>query len=116
VERPAPATCDTLLTSNYVLVETTALVQRRLGLQALRDVQAAFLPLFSVAWIDEATHARAMSVLLAVAIRDLSLVDCTSFEVMRNIGVQTAFAFDAHFTQQGFKCVPLLAGPTRDAN
>jgi len=100
---------DTLLTSNYVLVETTALVQRRLGLQALREVQSAFLPLLSVEWIDETVHARAMSVLLAVATRDLSLVDCTSFEVIRAKGIQTAFAFDAHFSRQGFQCIPLPA-------
>ena len=99
---------DTLLTSNYVL-ETTALVQRRLGLQALREVQSAFLPLLSVEWIDETVHARAMSVLLAIATRDLSLVDCTSFEVMRGKGIQTAFAFDAHFGRQGFQCIPLPA-------
>jgi len=98
---------DTLLTSNYVLVETSALIQRRLGMPALREVQTAFLPLLSVAWIDQATHARAMSVLLAVAARDLSLVDCTSFEVMRDNAVQTAFAFDAHFSQQGFHCMPI---------
>jgi predicted nucleic acid-binding protein len=97
----------TLLTSNYVLVETTALIQHRLGRLALREVQTAFLPLLSVAWIDQATHARAMSVLLAVAARDLRLVDCTSFEVMRHNAVQTAFAFDAHFSQQGFQCMPL---------
>ena len=96
----------TLLTSNYVLVETVALVQRRLGLEALREIQTAFLPLFSVAWIDQPTHMRAMSVLLAVAARDLSLVDCTSFEVMRGKSIQTAFAFDAHFSRQGFQCIP----------
>jgi predicted nucleic acid-binding protein len=97
---------DTLVTSNYVLVETTALVQRRMGIQALRNVQTAFLPLLSVVWIDEALHARALSVLLALAMRELSLVDCTSFEVMRSTGTSTAFAFDAHFTRQGFRTIP----------
>jgi predicted nucleic acid-binding protein len=99
---------DTLLTSNYVLIETIALIQHRLGMTALREVHTAFLPLLSVAWIDQALHTRAMSVLLAVAARDLSLVDCSSFEVMRDNAVQTAFAFDAHFSQQGFQCMPLF--------
>jgi predicted nucleic acid-binding protein len=35
--------------------------------------------------------------------RGLSFVDCTSFEVMRQRGVQQAFAFDGHFEEQGFK-------------
>jgi uncharacterized protein len=97
---------DTLVTSNYALVETTALVQRRMGIQALRDVETAFLPVLAVVWVDEALHARALSVLLALAMRELSLVDCTSFEVMRSMGTNTAFAFNAHFTRQGFRCIP----------
>ena len=36
---------ETLVTSNYVLVETFALVQRRLGLDALRDLANDVLPL-----------------------------------------------------------------------
>jgi len=31
-----------------------------------------------------------------------TLVDCTSFEVMRSRSITTAFAFDEHFEEQGF--------------
>jgi predicted nucleic acid-binding protein len=37
--------------------------------------------------------------------KTLSLVDCTSFVVMRQLGLNTAFAFDKHFQLQGFRCL-----------
>jgi predicted nucleic acid-binding protein len=48
----------------------------------------------------------AMSALLAANRRTLSLVDCTSFEIMRESGLDTVFTFDAHFSEQGFKVIP----------
>lgn len=35
-----------------------------------------------------------------------SLTDCISFIVMKRLGINTAFAFDKHFTQAGFKKQP----------
>jgi|GEM_PF-2518604 len=32
----------------------------------------------------------------------LRLVDCSSFQVMRQLGIQRAFAIDRHFREQGF--------------
>jgi len=43
-----------------------------------------------------------ISALLAAAKKNLSLVDCVSFELMGNLGIRTAFAFDAHFKDAGF--------------
>ncbi|HVA88447.1 MAG TPA: PIN domain-containing protein [Chloroflexota bacterium] len=97
---------DTLITSSYVLLETVSLIQRRLGMQAARDFHAAFVPVLMVSWVDSQRHTRAMDALLVVGRRDLSLVDCVSFDVMRVMNVDKAFAFDDHFTQQGFTCIP----------
>ena len=97
---------ETACTSNYVLVETIAVVGRRLGLQAVRDFNTQFVPLLRVHWVDEALHKRAMAVLLTAGRRNLSLVDCISFEVIRQLSLDAAFAFDAHFAQQGFNCIP----------
>jgi predicted nucleic acid-binding protein len=33
-------------------------------------------------------------------------VDCTSFEMMRELGIHNAFTFDRHFAEQGFTCLP----------
>ncbi len=97
---------ETIIASNYVLVETVALVGRRLGLQAVRDLQTLIVPVLQVFWVDEPLHERAIAALLTASKRDLSLVDCVSFEIMRRLGLGRAFAFDSHFASQGFQCVP----------
>ncbi len=97
---------DTLLTSNYVLVETTALVQHRLGMPALRAFSNDVVPLLSVLWVSEQQHRAALEAVLAASRKKLSLVDCVSFQIMRDHGVETAFCFDAHFREQGFRTIP----------
>ena len=32
-------------------------------------------------------------------------VDCISFETARRLGINTVFAFDQHFVEQGFTCL-----------
>jgi|SRR5712691_4821976 len=93
-----------LVTSNYVLVETCALVQRRLGLDALRILQDDIFPLLTVEWISRAQHDSAIAVVLSAGRKGLSLVDCVSFGLMRSAGLRKAFAFDRHFVEQGFDC------------
>jgi len=95
-----------LLTHEYVVVETTALVQRRLGLEALRRFVDDLLPLVEVAWVDEALHGEAREALLAAGRRNVSLVDWTSFLVMRRLGVRKAFTFDPDFGVEGFEVLP----------
>lgn len=94
-----------LPTSNYVLVETLALLQSRLGMQAVREFDDAVYPLLRVLWVDEETNRQAVSAVLATGRRRLSLVDCSSFVLMRRHGLDTAFAFDDHFPEQGFDIV-----------
>lgn len=94
------------LTSNYILVETCALLQNRIGFEAVRVLQEDLVPLFDVRWIDAPTHSAAAGALLTAGRKKLSLVDCTSFEIMRQSGVRTAFTLDRHFQEQGFTSVP----------
>jgi predicted nucleic acid-binding protein len=91
-----------LLTSSYVLVESFALVQRRLGMPAVRVLDRDIVPMLEVVWIDADLHQQAAAANAMANQRDLSLVDCSSFVVMRERGLQTAFAFDHHFEDQGF--------------
>lgn len=95
-----------LITSNYVIVETVALLQNRLGMEAVRLFQEDVAPALDIQWVSEAVHHGATSALLAASRRRLSLVDCASFEVMRRHGCKTAFTLDAHFREQGFATVP----------
>jgi predicted nucleic acid-binding protein len=91
-----------LITTNYVVVESCALLQHRRGIAAVRLFQDDVLPAIEIRWIDARQHALAMASLLAAGRRKLSMVDCASFVQMRECGVRQAFAFDSHFAEQGF--------------
>ena len=95
-----------LFTSNYVLVETFALVQRRLGFDATRELANVLVPLLQPLWVDESIHAAAVASLIAAGRRQLSLVDCASFELMRRNGLTEALALDRDFAEQGFDVLP----------
>ncbi len=95
-----------LLTSSYVLVESFALIQSRLGMEALRTFSDAVLPVIRPHWVSEEDHRTAAQAVLAADRRGLSLVDCVSFHVMRRLRVRKVFAFDQHFDEQGFRVVP----------
>jgi len=95
-----------LVCTDYVLLEAFALVQRRLGIEATRVLQEAIVPVLHVEWVTKAHHATGVSALLIAANQQLGLVDCISFETMRRLGLLTAFAFDRHFAEQGFACIP----------
>jgi predicted nucleic acid-binding protein len=90
------------LTSNYVLVETAAWLQHKLGLAAVRVFQEEIMPLLQIDRISEERHRGGMEALLAAGRKRLSLVDCVSFQTMRENGRRSAFCFDAHFREQGF--------------
>jgi predicted nucleic acid-binding protein len=96
-----------LVCTNYILLETFALVQRRLGIDATRALQQDVVPVLHVEWVRQASHTAAATALLIAARRQLSLVDCVSFETMRRLGLQRAFTFDRHFADQGFECIPV---------
>lgn len=95
-----------LVSTNYVLLETLALVQHRLGIEAVRTLQKDIVPILRIEWVAEAQHGIGVTALLTASNRKLSLVDCISFEVMRRLDIKIAFAFDRHFSQQGFLSVP----------
>src|SRR5262245_58906805 len=91
---------ERLLTHNYVLVESLALLQARLGLAAAlklsKDSRA-----FIVDWVDEDLHAAGVRELDRSRKRNISLVDQISFLIMRQRQVTTAFAFDPDFRTAG---------------
>jgi predicted nucleic acid-binding protein len=95
-----------LFTNNYVIVECLSLVQRRLGLEFVRYLQLEILPLIEVDWLTEGQHNLAIQHILKSNRRNLSLVDCSAFGTMRRLGIETAFTFDSHFREEGFKAIP----------
>lgn len=91
-----------LVTSSFVLVETTALLQRKIGLMPVNDFYAKIFPLLEVIWVNENWYAKGMQRLLTQSNRDISLVDYISFEIMEALEIKWAFAFDKHFEENGF--------------
>jgi predicted nucleic acid-binding protein len=57
-------------------------------------------------WVDVALHERAVASLLGSASRSVSLVDWTSFALIREESLDRAFAFDRDFRDQGFAVIP----------
>jgi len=100
------STDSIFFSSNYVLLETTALLQHRFGIEAVRLFESDILPIIDITWVDEKIHKQGMSALLVANRRNLTLVDCTSFEIIRQAGLDTVFTFDPHFSEQGFTVIP----------
>lgn len=87
--------------TSYVLLETISVLQRRFGMQTIPPF-LGYLQYVQIEWVDETLHQQGLRLFLQENRRSLSLVDCTSFEFMRNEGIQIAFCFDAHFSEFGF--------------
>lgn len=95
-----------LVCTNYVVLETFALLQRRLGVDAVRAFSTEVVPSLEVEWVDESLHRDGVAAVLAAHRRELSLVDCVSFAAMNKFGIREAFAFDQDFRDRGFECLP----------
>ncbi len=97
-----------LLTTNYVVVETVNLLNARVGhgpaarfLERLHSSKIA-----TVHHISPSEHSEAETFFVAHRDKDFSLADCSSFVVMKELGLTDAFTFDRHFAQAGFARVP----------
>ncbi|MCK6538683.1 MAG: PIN domain-containing protein [Anaerolineales bacterium] len=95
-----------LICNNYVLVEGIALIQRRIGLEAVSILHNDIIPFIEVEWMDEELHNAIVKAVIKTNRRQISLVDNASFDTMRRHNVETAFAFDSHFSDQGFEVIP----------
>lgn len=91
-----------LTTSNYITVETVALLQNRLGFEAADLWYRDVLGVVDVLWVEDRTHQMAYELWLSLGRRKMSLVDCVSFVIMRSHSIETILGFDRHFEEQGF--------------
>jgi predicted nucleic acid-binding protein len=96
------ASGDDFVTHNYVLLESLALLQARLGLSAAAKL-ATDSSLFLVEWVDADLHAAGVRELTRAKKRHISLVDQISFLVMKRRQLTLAFAFDPDFASAGFR-------------
>ena len=98
-----------LVTTNLVLAEMYALLRRRHGSRAAMGFldRVGQDPSHDVVWVSRELHGRAVDRWLRpFADQGFSLADAVGFEVMRERGALTAFAFDRHFATAGFDLAP----------
>jgi len=96
-------TGEGFVTSNYVVLESCAVAQRRYGIEAVRALVDELLPLVHIERVTEQDHEVGQTALLTAGRRRLSLVDCVSFAMMRRRGIRRYLAIDRHFAEQGFE-------------
>jgi len=91
-----------LWTTDYVRLESWSLIQRRLGAEAVMSFQDDWLPLCKIHEVGRDGFERAAAQWRIAHRRNLSLVDLTSFDAMRQLAIRTALAFDLHFQEMGY--------------
>jgi predicted nucleic acid-binding protein len=94
------------VTHNYVLIETEALANRRLGAGVARRLLEDVIPVLEIVWVDAELHAAAVTAHLRALRRRSSLVDQVSFELMRRRDMSVALALDRDFAREGFVLLP----------
>lgn len=97
---------ETLLTTNYVILETVSVLHRRHGVSAVRWFVDEMLPVVRIEWVDQSAHSIAIKTVLAGSRNGPSVVDCVSFETIQRLNVTSVLAYDGHFENRGF----VLAG------
>lgn len=66
---------DRLSTTSYILVEASALLQHRLGFEALREFIQSIHGLWEIYWVDRITHEEAWGRMLEQGGGGVSFVD-----------------------------------------
>lgn len=98
-----------LITTNYVLTELVALLTSPLRIP--RPEIVAFIeglkasPHVEIVHVDSALDEQAWQLFVKRQDKDWSLVDCSSFVVMKQHGIMEALTTDLHFEQAGFACL-----------
>ncbi len=98
-----------LITSNYIFDETVTFCLNRLGHGTAAKVgvllrDPAVVDLVRVTVADEE---QAWLLLLARPDKEYSFTDCTSFVIMRRLGLTKALSLDEDFRQEGFVVLPI---------
>lgn len=93
----------TLFTTSYVVQETWAIIQARLGWDAVDAWRDKVLTRCEIIWVDESLHAIGEARCRQARQRRLSLTDCVSIETMRRRGSDEFIGSDEHFEREGFR-------------
>lgn len=97
-----------LVTTSYIFSEVVTFFNSRdlhakaveVGIRLLSSPSVQFIQ------VDETLFRAGWEYFKQHADKSYSLTDCISFVIMRQRNIQTALAFDQHFTQAGFRPIP----------
>jgi len=96
---------DELVTHAYIVVESLALVGRRLPWDASLQLLDTLLPLMESRSVDQEIHRAALAAYREAGSAHVSFVDRASFAFMRAHAIGHVFAFDTDFAREGFEVV-----------
>ena len=96
-----------LVTSNYIITELIALLNSPLKVprpQLFQYIDAIMTaPYLTLIHVDPDIHQEAWQLLKNRDDKNWSLVDATSFIIMKNLRIEIALTTDHHFEQAGFR-------------
>lgn len=98
-----------LISSDYVLDETLTLIRIRLGLPAASHWwdQVSASRRLRWEWMNANRAEQARRWFFQWQDKRLSFTDCSSFVIMRELGLTQALTTDRHFRQAGFVALPV---------
>ena len=95
-----------LWATSYTLVETIALLHRRLGFEVVSEFSEWCRANLHVLWIDSRLHDEAWGRFAEDQGRTLSFVDWTTVVASSDMGFSPVLTFDGGFADQGLPVVP----------
>ena len=97
-----------LLTTDYIIDETLTLLRLRLSMEAAENWwhRIAVSKRLQRESINQERAERARGIFFRYRDKLFSFTDCTSFAVMREMGLRQALTTDTHFRQAGFQMHP----------
>jgi len=98
------------VTSDYVIDETLTLIRMRLGINAAErwwnQIERSPRLRFETVFAERLEKAR--NWFFKWRDKPFSFTDCTSFVIMRELGIKQALTVDAHFFEAGFEILPTI--------
>lgn len=96
------------ITSNLVIIESLGWLRYKRGKsQAVKlGERLLYSPDILIERVGRADEVKSWKLFQKLDGRGVSMIDCTSFAVMRRLKIKEAFAFDEDFKNLGFKVYP----------
>ena len=97
-----------LITSDYIVDETLTRIRFKVGhAQAVNWGQNIHSSkIIELMRVDESVYEDALVIFEKYNDKQLSFTDCTSFALMKSMGINDVFTFDEDFRKMGFNIMP----------